>query len=248
MPHNRHNKKERVRKLARHIANTVLDFLFPRYCHVCGNRLMIGEKAVCVHCNMDLPRTFQWDRPHGNDLAKRFWGKIPLEKAVSYMFFHHRSNTAELVYAFKYHKEPYTATTLGEMMAHEIGGEFFDDIDCIIPVPLNKKKQRKRGYNQSECLARGITRVTGLPIVTNAVVRRTDTVTQTMLDYAERQENTSGAFSLTRHAQALKGRHCLLVDDIITTGATVASCAREILKVPGTRISVLSLGSVRQAN
>lgn len=226
--------------------NSVLDFFFPRYCHVCGNRLLKEEQALCIHCNVELPRTFHWDMPYDNDLAKRFWGKIPIEKAVSYIFYHAHTDTAQLVYAFKYNKEPYTATTLGEMMAKEIGRSFFDDIDCIIPVPLNKKKLRQRGYNQSERLAQGIRHIFDIPIVDNSVIRTANTITQTQLDITERQENANGIFKLTAKAEKLQNSHCLIIDDIITTGATITSCATEILKISGTRVSILSFGSASQ--
>ncbi len=226
--------------------NIVLDFLFPRYCHVCGNRLLPQEQTLCVHCNVELPRTFYWNNPYDNDIAKIFWGRIKTERAAAYIFYRSHSGAANMVYAFKYNREPYVAKEMGKMMAKEMGGTFFEGIDCIIPVPLNRKRIRKRGYNQSECLARGVAGVTGIPVINNAVIRNVNTVTQTTLDMTERLENAENIFCLTKKANKLQNCHCLLIDDVITTGATMTSCAKEILRISGVRVSILSFGSATQ--
>ena len=130
---------------------------------------------------------------------------------------------------------------MGRYMAAElIESGFFQGIDVIIPIPLHETKQRIRGYNQSEWIARGIAAVTGIPVDTEAVVRRKYTETQTRKSIFERWENVEGIFEL-HHAESLIGKHVLIVDDVLTTGATTVACASRIMEVEGIRISVLTL-------
>jgi ComF family protein len=131
---------------------------------------------------------------------------------------------------------------MGRLMAREfMAADFFDGIDLIVPVPLAKKRQRQRGYNQSMELARGISEATGLPIY-NQIVRRTRFVkSQTQMGRQERMENVADVFE-AKDLNAIRGRHILLVDDVVTTGATMMACAREILKTEGVRVSLLALG------
>lgn len=228
------------------ILRIILDFFFPRYCLMCGKRLLLEEERICIHCNTDLPRTMLWCNPTDNNLIKRFWGKIPIEKAAAYLYFYPHTNTANIVYAFKYQNEPYTAVYMGEMIAKELSkSDFFSDIDCLVPVPITSKRIRKRGYNQSERIAHGIHKVLHIPVITNAVKRTKNAVSQTMMDSSDRPDNIEQAFILTRNADKLAGKHCLVIDDVITTGSTTLGCAQEVIKVSGTKVSVLSLGYVK---
>jgi ComF family protein len=229
-----------------YIINAILDLFFPRYCLMCDTRLLLEENTICLHCNIRLPRTFLWSNPTNNNLAKRFWGKLPIEQAVAYLYYYPQSPTANIVYAFKYRQEPYTAEYMGAMMAKEIGTtEFFSDIDCLIPIPITKQRLRKRGYNQSEKLAQGIESVVHIPVIANAVKRIKSNISQTKLEKFDRPDNIKQAFELTSHAGRLTGKHCLIIDDVITTGSTTAECAKEILKVQGTKVSILSLCCIR---
>lgn len=217
-----------------------LDFFFPRKCPVCGNRLELDEHPLCLKCNIGLPRTMFWEHPYDNPMAKMYWGKIPVEKVAAYFYFRPKSSVASLVYGVKYHGRANIAVELGEMLVDEMEG-FFDDIDCIVPLPISIKRRMKRGYNQGDMIARGISKATGIPVVRYAVIRKSFERSQTHLTREERRENVSGVFVL-KDADALKGRHVLLVDDVITTAATTISCAEEILKAEGVKVSILSLG------
>ena len=157
-----------------------------------------------------------------------YWGKIPVEKVAAYFYFTSQSGQARMVYGAKYHGFANIAIEVGEMLADEMKG-FFDDIDCIVPMPISISRRMARGYNQSEMIARGISKATGIPIEKHAVIRRYFSRSQTHLTREERRENVSDVFVL-KDADAVKGRHVLLIDDIITTGATTISCASEILK------------------
>ena len=220
----------------------LLDLLAPRLCSACGRRLSLTERTLCVSCNMHLPRTgFQLDA-YDNAMARLFWGIIPVERAVALFHYNAGASVSNIIYDLKYHDQPEIGREMGRFVAREFSETgFFDGIDVIVPIPLAKKRQRQRGYNQSLCIAKGISRVTGLPIY-DKVVRRTMFVkSQTQMGHWERQENVEGVFEL-KDASTLRGRHILLVDDVVTTGATMTACARELLKAGDIKISLLSLG------
>ena len=225
--------------------SSLLDFFFPRMCPVCGNRLELDEHPLCLRCNMDMPRTMFWEHPYDNPLARMYWGKIPVEKAAAYFYFVPKAGTAQMVYGAKYRGRGNIAIELGEMLADEMKG-FFDDFDCIVPVPVTIKRKMKRGYNQSDMIAQGISNVTGIPIERHTVIRRHFDKSQTHLTRDERILNVDDVFVL-KDADSVKGKHVLLVDDVITTGATTISCAKQILKAENVKISILSLGFASRA-
>lgn len=228
------------------IWSRLLDLISPRLCVVCHERLALSEEVLCSKCNLHLPRTgFQLD-PLENDMAKAFWGQIPVEKVAALFYFEPHAETANLVYDLKYHDQPDIGHVMGRMVAREFEKSgFFDHLDAIVPVPLSPKRQRQRGYNQSELIAGGISEVTGLPIYNKVVKRSTFSESQTRLGRWERNENVEGAFQLA-DADTIRGKHLLVVDDVVTTGATVTACARELLKAGGVKISILSLGFVKK--
>lgn len=219
----------------------LLDLLAPRLCVVCGHRLTVTEQVLCAPCNMHLPRTgFQFS-PLDNPMARLFWGIIPVERVAALFYYESHSKVANILYDMKYHDHPEIGFIMGRMMAVEFSeAGFFDGIDLIVPIPLASKRQRQRGYNQSMELARGISHMTGLPIY-NRVVRRTRfEKSQTRMGRRDRQENVDSVFQV-QDIDTLHGHHVLLVDDVITTGATMTACARELLKADGIKLSLLSL-------
>ena len=221
---------------------SLLNFVFPRFCPICGRRLRIDEDAICLHCNILLPRTNHGKSLSDNNLAQLFDGRVVVKRAAAFFLYSSKTDNASIVYDFKYHHRPQLALQMGALMAEEMKGYgLFEGIDCIVPVPLSLKRRMKRGYNQSEMLARGIGRVTGLPVLPWVVIRKRFDGSQTHLSKWERDSNVEGVFEL-RDADSIAGKHVLVVDDVITTGATVASCAGELLRARDCRVSVLSLG------
>ena len=217
-----------------------LSLLLPRYCIVCGRALVEGEECLCTLCNIDLPRTGYHLCP-GNPVEQAFWGRVPVERATSYFFYRKGSDYCRILYRMKYGGERHTCEAMGRMAAAELEPSgFFEGVDCLLPVPLHADKQRRRGYNQSEWLARGVSAVTGIPVEAAWIVRRQDNETQTKKTVFERWTNVEGIFSL-RAEDGLRGRHVLLVDDVLTTGATGVACASVLAGVEGIRISVLTL-------
>ena len=220
----------------------ILDFISPRLCVVCGQRLAPTERSLCSVCLFHLPRTDFHQKPLDNPMAQLFWGLAPIEKAAALFYYHPHSETAQLVYRLKYNNRPDIGEDIGRVMANELQAtDFFSDIDVLLPVPLASKRLRQRGYNQSEQLAIGISDITHLPIVSKALRRKHFQQSQTTLNRWQRQENVEDTFWLKDGSQ-LQDKHVLLIDDICTTGATLISCANTLKDIEGIRISVLTLG------
>lgn len=216
----------------------ILDFFFPRQCVMCDRRLSLQEQHICLPCYMHLPRTMHHTVEH-SPAEKLFWGKLPIEKAAS--FFHYKDGNKEILLQLKYKNNPEIGTYIASQYAKEIKDSgFFDDIDIIVPIPLHWRKRMQRGYNQCTFIAEGIRSVTGIPICTKAVKRIVNNVSQTLMMRDKRHDNVEGIFRLT-HPELISGKHVLIIDDVTTTGSTIYACAKEILKAPDTRISVLTL-------
>lgn len=215
--------------------------LFPRCCVVCGSPLSRGEECLCTCCNINLPRT-GFHLRKDNPVECLFWGRIPgLKRASSFLFYRKGSDFRRILHMLKYGGYKELGEVMGRYMSAELSsGEFFDGVDMIIPVPLHRKKQKFRGYNQSEWIARGIASVTGIPLCAECMIREKNTETQTRKSTFERWENVEGIFRLCDTVH-FEGKHVLLVDDVLTTGATTVACASAFARVSGIRISVLTL-------
>lgn len=229
--------------MAADLFGRLLDFAAPRRCAVCGGRLAAGERGLCAACLLRLPRTMAWLTPADNMVARMFWGVFPVGRAAAFFYYKPHSDVARAIYAMKYKGRPDIGFDLGRAAAVELAAAgFFDGMDVLLPVPLARKRQRQRGYNQSWHIARGVASATGLPVEARAVVRTAYSRSQTGLTPEQRRDNVAGAFAL-RCAGRLEGRHALIVDDVVTTGATIAACAAAMAAVPGARLSVLTLGA-----
>ncbi len=221
------------------VINDIADFMIPRRCVMCGNRLSSKESHLCTSCYMHLPFTKYHLLEH-SPLEKQFWGQFPVEKAVS-MFHHDGERTRHIIYSIKYWGRPDIATYLAGMFAKELKkGDFFDGIDAIIPLPLHWRRQLSRHYNQSHYIAQGISQETGIPVWKKIVKRVKNNPSQTSVKSHERKQNVEGIFRLT-HLESIANKHILLVDDVTTTGATLISCAQELARAPHVRISILTL-------
>lgn len=230
----------------------LLDLIIPRVCHVCGDHLLPSESFVCSACAGKLPITGYeryWTNTSApnsdlNPMEQRFAGQFPLGHACAPFFYSRDSSLASLIHDFKYRNFPRLATTLGALGARKLlPSGIFAGIDILLPVPLHWTKKMRRGYNQSEMIAKGVEEVTGIPMGNNLRARRPHR-TQTSLSSARRIENTRGIFTVNGPSE-LEGKHIMLVDDICTTGATVLAAAEAITtSVSNIRISVFTLGVV----
>ena len=220
----------------------LLDLISPRLCVVCGQRLTVSEDVICTKCNLHLPRTDFHQDSYENEMAKLFWHQIPIERATALFYYESHAETANILYELKYKDHPEVGEVMGRLMAKELQASgFFDGIDGIVPIPLAKKRQRQRGYNQSLEIARGISEITGLPIYNKVVRRKAFEGSQTNKGRWERNENVEGVFEL-KDASAIQGKHLLMVDDVVTTGATVIACVQELCKADNVKVSVIALG------
>ncbi len=220
----------------------VFDLIAPRACVICGDRLALEENTICGKCNMHLPRTEYHLNPYENEMAKLFWAQIPIERATAFFYYEGHSQVSNILYALKYGNHPEIGIVMGRMLGREIvGSGFFEDIDIIIPIPLAHKRRRQRGYNQSLMIAKGISEITQIPINNKIVNRLSFSESQTHKDRWGRSENVKGVF-LLEDGDVIRNKHILIVDDVVTTGATVISCSKELMKAESVKISVISLG------
>lgn len=225
------------------VARRLLDTITPRSCCVCGKRLSPDEQVVCAGCLVHLPLTGFLHHPYDNEMAKAFWGKIRhFRKAFAPIYHLPHTPSARIVYQLKYFDKPDIGIDVGMAMGTIMAGEgFFDGIDCLLPVPLAKKRQRERGYNQSLMIAEGLRMAYRLPIVANAVRRVSFEASQTKKGRVSRSENVEHAFELANDRK-IKGRHVLVVDDVVTTGATVCALATQLERAEVAAISVAAIG------
>ncbi len=221
----------------------LLDLVAPRMCCACGRRLNTDELVFCATCMMRLPRTHFLAHPFDNEMAQTFWGRVShFEKAYAFIYHQPHSNSARGVYQVKYFNMPDTGVDIGYLMGRQMkAAGFTDDIDIILPVPLAKERERQRGFNQSAMIAQGISDATGIKVVDNAVRRLSFHGSQTRRDRQGRAENVENAFQL-KDGKSVVGKHVLIVDDIVTTGATIVAMAKEITQMPGVRVSVAAIG------
>ncbi|MDE6652147.1 MAG: ComF family protein [Paramuribaculum sp.] len=221
-----------------------VSLIFPDVCEVCDSTLVHGEKMLCLHCMYDIPRT-KLHKDSFSEIHKRLAGNIPINKAASFFYYYKENPYARMIQKAKYNNRPRLAFDLAEMFAGEIQPDgFFNDIDTIIPVPIHWVKELKRGYNQSRKIAEGISSVTGIPVADNLIAARSH-ATQTRRSSFERWLNTRSIFAV-ENPEELDHKHILIVDDVITTGATLLRCAEAIhTAAPTATISVATLAFTR---
>jgi len=220
------------------------DMVMPRVCPVCGRALDSDETWLCRQCLSRLPRT-RYEEVDFNTMEQHFAGKVPIERATAYFFYEKGAPYASILHDIKYHNLPKMGRWLTARAVHDMAGSrFFDGIDAVTAVPLHRSKLAQRGYNQSEYLARGIADASGIPYieVLKAVLPHS---TQTHKGALERWKNIQGNYVLKKEAASLVGKHILLVDDVITTGATLTVCATALQAIPGIKISLFTLAAAR---
>ncbi len=228
-----------------HFISTILSpakhLLYPKNCLGCGEDLPDNSiHLLCMKCFDELPAT-NYIEHAANPIEKKFWGRIPLSAAGSLYYFTKESLIQSLIFDMKYRDNQTAGIYLGQLLGMQIlKTNRFDDVDMLIPLPLNERRERKRGYNQAMLICEGIQKDFPKPIVNDVVSRKIFTQTQTAKSTAERWENMQGVFVLN-NASVLENKHVLLVDDVITTGATIEACGQVLLQAPNSKLSVLSV-------
>jgi len=226
------------------IKNKIYDFynLFvPRKCLNCGINLNKTEKQICLDCLHKINKTQFLDDPE-NTAFQFFWGRVELEMCASFYYFMKDSILQNLIHQIKYNSKKQLAFELGKQLALDLKkSKFYTQIDCITFVPMHKKKEKKRGYNQSEWIAKGISDVLSISLMKNILIKYKNTKSQTKKNRKERLENVKNVFALNKTYQPYKNKHILIVDDVLTTGATLEACCIELLKIPKVKISAVTL-------
>lgn len=218
----------------------LLRLFFPELCIHCSQELMIDENVLCTCCKNELP-LIPIHCYENNIISTIFYGQIALDRAVSLLFYQKENITQQLIHHLKYKGRQDIGTFLANYFTHTlVENSFFDSIDYIVPVPLYYKKERKRGYNQLTKFCLGLHEISKVPIAPNVLIKTRSTSSQTFKSRFERAENVTANFLLNDHC-FFEDKHILLVDDVITTGATIESCCRELLKTKNVKISILSI-------
>jgi ComF family protein len=224
----------------KNILDDALHLFYPHICTGCGSDLLEKNNLLCINCLAELPHT-NFALHENNPIEKIFTGRIKIKAAHSEFYFSKGQLIQQLIHQLKYNNNKEIGYYLGEIMGNTLlkSGRF-SGIDFLIPLPLYPDKEFKRGYNQAEIICMGTQNTTQIPVMTKNVLRQRPTETQTRKHRAERWENVDGSFVI-KNPGALTGKNVLLIDDVITTGATLEACGQVISRIPGTSINFASL-------
>ena len=215
----------------------LIGLLFPNLCNGCGHSIYQGEAFLCSKCLFTIPYTDYHLFPQ-NKVAKQLWGRVPVNAAMALLYFKKGGKVQNIIHNLKYRNQTGLGIKLGEMIGDRLKtAPDYSGIDLVIPVPLHKKRQRNRGYNQSELIANGIAATLNVNVNTTLLLRTATTATQTKKGRYMRFENMKTVFSV-KNSENLAGKHILLVDDVITTGATIEACAIELHKFGIKKLSI----------
>lgn len=216
--------------------DAIIGLFYPQVCAACGASLFKWEKLVCTRCRSFLPKT-GYEKNEDNPLARIFYGRVRLKAVTACFFFSKEGKVQHLIHELKYKGNSDAGVFLGQELGKTLKeAPLFQGLDYLIPVPLHPKREKERGYNQSMMIAQGISEVTGIPIGDRFLLRSVHTATQTHKSKEERWQNVKDIFEL-RHAEQLENKYVLLIDDVLTTGATLEACALKLSAVPGITVS-----------
>jgi ComF family protein len=227
-------------KLFKRFLEDLLSLLFPDLCCGCGAYLYKGETQLCTKCLYLLPYT-DHHLYNENIAARQLWGRMPCHATMAMLYFKKGSRTQHIIHSLKYKGRQDLGVKLGQMIAEKLlMNRTHWNADLVIPVPLHPRKERSRGYNQSKCIAEGIAATLGIPLNTSSLLRKKRTGTQTKKGRYSRFENMQLVFSIA-DADSIKGKHVLLVDDVMTTGATLEACGIVLLAANIAKLSIATV-------
>lgn len=218
---------------------SLFNVLFPKVCLGCDGFLLANEKVLCTNCRHEIPMT-----PHfltrENELTKKFYGRIDLEFGAALLYFHKKGIVQQLIHNLKYRRHQEVGTFLGEWVAKELQQKNIPVFDAVIPVPLHPAKLKKRGFNQVETFGKTVAEQLNCRYDDSVLHRNFNSKTQTFKNLFGRTDLRRDLFGIHNY-ENISDQHFLLVDDVLTTGATIEACAKELLKIPGTKLSVLTM-------
>jgi len=221
------------------IKESLLHLLFPHVCAGCGSDILSEQNVLCMRCMNAMPET-NFELHAGNPVEKIFWGRLPLINATAQFYFTKESLMQHLMHQFKYKGNKELGLQLGRIIGSQLllSNRFL--VDALIPLPLFPAKEKRRGYNQATLICQGIAEYMNVPVLHDVVIRPQHTDTQTKKGRIERWKNIEGKFVLIK-PEAIINKHVLLVDDVVTTGATLEACGNELLKAPNSQLSIATL-------
>lgn len=227
-------------RLLKDIKESLLHLAFPHVCEGCGSDLVELNNELCLKCLSSLPET-NFHLHQNNPIEKIFWGRLPVTQATAQYYFTKESLMQHLMHQLKYKGNKELGHFLGRLMGNAItkSGRFLS-VEALVPLPLFPSRERKRGFNQATILCNGIAEVLQKPVLKEAIKRVTYTDSQTKKGRVERWQNMEGRFELT-DSKIIEGKHILLIDDVITTGATLEASGRELLKAQNVQLSIATL-------
>jgi len=218
-----------------------VELFFPRLCVTCNRKLFAKEKYVCFHCLHDLPKT-GFHEIHDNKTAQLFWGRVQIEHATSWLHFRKGSHYQKLVHFIKYKGLKDLGYEMGYLFGCDLKNSVFSEVEIIMAVPLHIQKEKQRGYNQSEWIAKGIAAALGKELSTGNLVRARFTQTQTRKTRFERWQNVEGIFEVL-FRDKISNKHILLIDDVVTTGSTLEAAAYALLNSGASKVSIATLAT-----
>ena len=219
------------------LLNHIINLFYPRVCAACGYLLMSEEEDVCLSCRYLLPKTM-YEKNAENPLAQMFYGQVDFHAVTAEFFFSKTGKVQHLLHQLKYEGNKNAGFFLGQQIGESIReSELFQGIDYLVPIPLHPKKEHIRGYNQSHVIAQGVEEKTKIPIMADCLYRKVFTSTQTKKSREERWDNVKDIFDIKDY-ERLKEKHILLIDDVLTTGATLMAAGTTLSQIPDIKISV----------
>lgn len=218
------------------------NLFYPRVCAACGNNLVRQETLVCMKCLYDLPKT-HYSLQKDNPVCRLFWGRTPIENATSYYFYNKGTKFQKLIHNLKYKGQKEIGYELGKYLGAELkSSPLYASVDVLVPVPLHPKREKERGYNQSDWIVKGMAECMNIPISKGNLYRKVATKTQTKKSRIERWDNVENIFAL-KNPELFINKHILLVDDVITTGSTFEACANTLLTAENVKVSIAAVAS-----
>lgn len=218
----------------------LLNLFYPKICSGCSNLLLESENQICITCRHALPLTNHL-LTKNNEGLKKFYGKLPVENVSSMLYYHKKGITQNLIHNLKYKNQQKIGTVLGDWYGIDLKeSKAYDNIDFVIPVPLHKKKLQKRGYNQVDTFCESISKKLDKEIKKEVLIRKEYAETQSKKNLINRSTISENTFSIS-YNESLHNKHFLLVDDVLTTGATLEACGKAILKIPGAKLSIVTI-------
>lgn len=213
---------------------------FPQLCLACREQTPVRGEVVCLTCRHELPFTGQ-EQLAENAFTERFWGRVPLETGTALLYFSKSGKVQQLIHQLKYHEQAEVGVALGRWLGGRLKkASHLPPVDGLVPVPLHPRKQHQRGYNQAERIATGLAEVLEIPVYTDVLTRPDYALSQTQKSRIDRLESVQQAFALNPRTR-LTHQHLMLVDDVLTTGATLEACAQQLLQLEGIKISMVTL-------